>query len=283
MKNLEEDAHLYDFDRSTFQKIMSKKRNLRGRPRNELKIDDRLIQDEKELLNIWKYHYEELYTPKYNPMFDKEFKHFVETKVHEFESRNEQDPNDPLDQPFSVDQVQTICRKLPNGKSGGIDISLYELLTKLFNAMRDLEYVPESCALGKIISLFKGKKKDRLKKCNYRGITLLNVLGKGFERLILNLWMPKFQELGIPHPLQFAYQTGRSCTQGSFVLREAFYYYLERGSKVYACFLTLLKHLTRYGWTVSFTSFTISESRERCGDYFANGMVNCLAASQSTT
>ena len=34
MKNLEEDAHLYDFDRSTFQKIMSKKRNLRRRPRN---------------------------------------------------------------------------------------------------------------------------------------------------------------------------------------------------------------------------------------------------------
>ena len=125
MKNLEEDAHLYDFDRSTFQKIMSKKRNLRGRPRNELKIDDRLIQDEKELLNIWKYHYEELYTPKYNPMFDKEFKPFVETKVHEFESRNEQDPNDPLEQPFSVDQVQTICRKLPNGKSGGIDDLLY--------------------------------------------------------------------------------------------------------------------------------------------------------------
>ena len=102
---------------------------------------------------------------------------------------------------------------------------MYELLTKLFNAMRNLEYVPESCALGKIISLFKGKKKDRLKKCNYRGITLLNV------------WMPKFQELGIPHPLQFAYQTGRSCTQASFVLREAVYYYLERGSKVYACFL----------------------------------------------
>ena len=109
-----------------------------------MKIDDRLIQDEKELLKIWKYHYEELYTPKYNPMFDKEFKHFVETKVREFESRNEQDPNDPLEQPFSVDQVQTICRKLPNGKSGRIDgllyehlkyadISLYDLLTKLFN------------------------------------------------------------------------------------------------------------------------------------------------------
>ena len=30
MKNHEEDAHLYDFDRCTFKKIMSNKRNLRG-------------------------------------------------------------------------------------------------------------------------------------------------------------------------------------------------------------------------------------------------------------
>ena len=83
----QEDAHLYDFDRNKFLFFDIIFWNVRGRPRNELKIDDRLIQDEKELLNIWKYHYEELYTPKYNPMFDKEFKPFVETKVHEFESR----------------------------------------------------------------------------------------------------------------------------------------------------------------------------------------------------
>lgn len=253
MKNLEDDAHVYDFDRSTFQKIMSKKRNLKGRTRNELKIGDRLIQDDKELLDIWKCHYKDLYTPKDNSMFDNEFKHFVETRVREFESKvEEEDYNDPLERPLTVDQVHTICRKLPNGKSGGIDgllyehlkyadISLYELLTKLFNAMRNLEYVPESCAVGKIISLYKGKKKDRLKKCSYRGITLLSALGKVFERLTLDLWMPTFQHLGIPHPMQFAYQTGRSCTQASFVIREAVYHYLERGSKVYACFLDSTK------------------------------------------
>ena len=146
--------------------------------------------------------------------------------------------------------------------------------------MRDLEYVPELCALEKIISLFKGKKKDRLKKCNYRGITLLNVLGKGFERLILNLGMPKFQELGIPHPLQFAYQTGRSCTQASFVLREAVYYYLERGSKFYACFLDSSKAFDTVWLDGLFYKLYNLGIKGKMWRFIANGMVNCLAVSQ---
>ena len=246
-KNLENDAYLYDFDRCTLQKLMSK-RNLKGTAGNELNIGDRLVKEDKELLDVWKSHYEDLYTLKDNRTFDAEFKHFVEAKVQEFEPKNEQDPNDPLGKPFSLDQVQTICDKLPNGKSGGTDglvyehlkyagVSLYDLLTRLFNAIRELEDVPESYAIGKIISLFKGKNKDRLQKCNYRGITLLNVIGKVFECLILDLWMPLFGDLCISHPLQFAYQKGKGCTQASFVLREAIYHYLERGSKVYACFL----------------------------------------------
>ena len=205
-----------------FSKINVKiklKRNLKGTARNELKIGDCLVREDKELLDVWKSHYEDLYTPKDHPTFDAEFKHFVEAKVQEFEAKNEQDLNDPLGKPFSVDQVQTIRSKLPNGKSGGTDglvyehlknadISLYDLLTRLFNAIRKLEDVSESYAIGKIISLFKGKNKDRLQKCNYRGITLLNVIGKVFERLILDLWMPLLGDLCIPHPLQFAYQKG---------------------------------------------------------------------------
>ena len=206
------------------------------------------MREDKELLDVWKSHYEDLYTPKDNPRFDAEFKHFVESKVQEFEAKNEQDPNDSLGKPFSVDQVQAICGKLPNGKSGGTDglvykhlkyadISLYDLLTTLFNAISELEDVPESYAIGKIISLFKWKNKGRLQKFNYRDIALLNVIGKVFERLILDLWMPLFGDLGIPHPLQFAYQKGQGCIQASFFLRETIYHYLKRGSKVYACLL----------------------------------------------
>ena len=81
MKILENDAYLYDFDRCTFQKLMSKKRNLKGIARNELKIGDRFVREDKELLDVWKSHYENHYTAKDNPTFEAESKHFVEAKV----------------------------------------------------------------------------------------------------------------------------------------------------------------------------------------------------------
>ena len=63
------------------------------------------------------------------------------------------------------------------------------------------------------------------------------MIGKVFERLIVDLWMPLFEDLFIPHPLQCAYQKGKGCTQASLVQREQKNHYQERGSKVYACFL----------------------------------------------
>jgi hypothetical protein len=80
-----------------------------------------------------------------------------------------------------------------------------------------------------------------LNKDHYRGITLLNVIGKIFERLVLQRWLPVFETWGVPNPLQFAYQKNNSCINASFVLQEAVAHNVERGSKVYCCFLDSAK------------------------------------------
>ena len=72
---------------------------------------------------------------------------------------------------------------------------------------------------------------------NYRGITLLNVIGKIFERLLLNRWIPKFRLLDIPNAFQFAYQENKSSVLSGFVLQEMVHHNVEKGSKVYCCFL----------------------------------------------
>ena len=95
------------------------------------------------------------------------------------------------------------------------------MLTPPFNAVRNLEHVVENWVVGSVVSLYKGKK-SRCHKANYRGITLLNVIGKIFERLILNRWTPTFQLLGIPIDFQFAYQENKSCVQSSVVLQEVY-------------------------------------------------------------
>ncbi len=158
---------------------------------------------------------------------------------------------DPLDEPFEVSEVVTICKELPNGKAGGLDgityehikyggVNLHKILAKIFNSVCAFEYVVDNWLVGNIISLYKGKKSKR-HKTNYRGNTLLNLIGKIFERLILNRWTPTFQLLAIPNDYQFAYQENKSCVQSSFVLQEIIHANVERGSKVFCCFLDSTK------------------------------------------
>ena len=85
VKCFENDVCLFDMDRCNFQKIMSKKRKWHGNDKNELKVDGRIIRDENELLDVWKRHYEDLYTPKPNPMKNDVLKSFVKWKALKFE------------------------------------------------------------------------------------------------------------------------------------------------------------------------------------------------------
>ena len=238
----------HDIERSKFYNRISKlKKPKRVNNGEVLEIDGNRVSNNSEVLDVWRQHYCNLYTPKDNPNFDNDFKKFVENKLVQFHT-DSYGNDDPLDNPFQFDEVVDVCSKLPNGKASGPDqLSyehvkfggnlLFEVLTKIFNAVRELEYVTGAWSTGNIFSLFKGGKKNRFNKENYRGITLLNVVGKIFERLILNRWIPKFETMGIPNNYQFAYQADKSCTLASFVLQETINHNVERGSKVYCCFL----------------------------------------------
>ena len=78
-------------------------------------------------------------------------------------------------------------------------------------------------------------------KDNYRGVTLLNVIGKLFERIILNRSMSYFENLGFPNELQFAYQKSKSSVIASFILQEAILDSVENGSNAYSCLLDSVK------------------------------------------
>ncbi len=144
-------------------------------------------------------------------------KNLSKTKIQEYSIKSfEVDTDDPLQYPFDAEEVVEVCRNLPNGKASGLDGIQYEhfkyagedcwkLLTKILNFIREHEQVPESATVGVILSLFKGKKKSKLCKENYRGITLLNVIGKILERLILNRTLEAINAGGVPNRLQFAY------------------------------------------------------------------------------
>ena len=86
-----------------------------------------------------------------------------------------------------------MVNKLKSRKSPGIDKILAELLKNLddttlsvivniFNKILDSEEFPEEWAIGIIVILFKGGERNDLN--NYRGITLLSILGKLLVRTL---------------------------------------------------------------------------------------------------
>ena len=118
-----------------------------------------------------------------------------------------------MDVPVTIEEIDTAISKLQRGKACGQDGILpehiiyggsnYRLwLLKVFNAIIDLEVVPPSLLRAIIVPIYKGKGRDPLSMDNYRGISLTSVIGKLFERIVLQRITPVLKEIGIPHYTQ---------------------------------------------------------------------------------
>ena len=98
-----------------------------------------------------------------------------------------------LNLPISFEEIKKGVSQLRNGASAGPDLFLNEFLKKgtngllsyihgLFNKLYEIGYFPESWTEGHIIPIF--KKGDKNEASNYRGITLLSIIGKLFTRIL---------------------------------------------------------------------------------------------------
>ena len=97
--------------------------------------------------------------------------------------------------PIMIAEVRTALRKMKNGKAGGKDEIIAELLkadmhttekwlAKLFRIIREQEKVPKTWKQGLIVKILK---KGDLTECgNWRGITLTYVPSKVFGRVLID-------------------------------------------------------------------------------------------------
>ena len=118
--------------------------------------------------------------------FDANWKEEVESKVSSYGSMSESCEDDRLDIAIEKSEIVKCVRKL-NNKTGGSDGLVGELLKyggsgmvclleQLFSVVWHEETVPRQWREGLIVNLFKNG--DREDPGNYRGITLLSVVGK---------------------------------------------------------------------------------------------------------
>ena len=175
--------------------------------------------------------------------FDGEWKEEVETKVSMCSSILCED--EYLDGELRKGEIEKCVCKLKNNKTGGSDGLVGELLKYGGGGMVDLlhqllkvvwheETVPKQWREGLIVNLF--KKGDKEDPGNYRGITLLSVVGKVFCKVISNRLVQYLDCGGKLHEGQARFRVGRSCMDNAYVLNEVVQDRLKEGKVIYAFF-----------------------------------------------
>ena len=155
-----------------------------------------------------------------------------------------------LNVPIEIEELQKSIKELKNNKSGGIDVIVNECfkngqdilnpyLLRLFNYVFDCGIFPSSWSDGLLVPLH--KKGDISTPGNYRGITLLSVLGKLFTRIINNRLDQWAEMYDIYIEAQYGFRKGRSTTDCIFVLHNVINSYIENGNKLYTFFIDYSK------------------------------------------
>ena len=170
--------------------------------------------------------------------------------IHKLELQTYSDEELILDTPFSPEEVSAAIKLLKRGSSAGPDqLSPHHLLhagplistwlSKIYNAISNLEMIPSQFKKGILIPIYKGKGKDPLLPTSYRGITLTSVFAKTLETLLLDRMLPILGDHCTPQLTQTAYQRGVSCADSTFTCQETISKFIREGDAIYSCFYDL--------------------------------------------
>ena len=142
---------------------------------------------------------------------------------------------------------------LKNGVAGGPDITTYEhikfggpvlwdILSTFFARTFSSVKVPSQFKVELILPLlFKGKGLEAHNKDNYHGTAMLSVFCKVSEMILVRRLEQIAEEKGYFSHMQFGFSEGVGCLEASYVISESINRLLEKGGKVFACFLDVRK------------------------------------------
>ena len=213
-------------------------------------VNGRFITDKKQIREMSSGHFEELGTPSENIQLDSDFLTRVTVNVQEIFTSCTDDPSGTLSGLLQYEGVARGCSQLKPGVCGVlIDYEhvkfagpdLWILLQDVYQEFFESCMIPKSLKSGIILPLFKGKGTKANNKDNYRGITLFPTPCKIYEMILLNRLDNFAAHKGFFSEMQFGFQEGVGCTEALFSILETINHMLERGSKVFSCFLDVRK------------------------------------------
>jgi len=223
-------------------------------------LDGGTIIRGNDIIEVWRKTFERISQTNLTERYDDGFASSVKSHVRTWISkdgndqqrgtgdRKKMDLNSWLDSPITWEDVDKVRMDLKTNKATGIDnivaeiirwgdTNTSEVLAYLCNYVWEAESVPEDWVKGLIFPFFKGGNGSRLDPQNYRGITLLSVVGKVFAAILnerIKLWC---ERLKILSDVQCGFRKGRSTLDHIFVLTEVARSRLP--ATTFACFLDI--------------------------------------------
>jgi hypothetical protein len=175
--------------------------------------------DTKNILERWHEHFSQLFNQHAT----------VANNIDDFLPTPTQDTNTALADPITIPEIEISIRMMKNEKTPGLDGIAIELeklcmskeymqhLMTMYNTYLKNGKVPSQLKDVVITTLHKS---GNVYNCdNYRGISLMNHLGKVLERIILNRLAPFAEASGIIPDYQYGFMKDRSTTDGILTCR----------------------------------------------------------------
>ena len=208
------------------------------------------VTSTKGKLEVLHEHYGKLGTASVDDQFDDSWREHVENKVTEYSEMSSARKDKVLDRDISYAEIKKCLKSLKNNKTGGNDglvgelfkyggSGMVNLLKALYEVVWTEEGIPKQWRQGLIVSLY--KKGDAEDPGNYRGITLLNVVGKLFCKILNNRLVIRLESEKALHEGQAGFRAKRSCVDNVFTLNEIIQGRIREGKHTYAFFLDVQK------------------------------------------
>ena len=154
---------------------------------------------------------------------------------------------------ISKEEVKMAVGELKTGKAAGLDgcaveavknggASLIEWLVRLLNVCFLAGCVPLDWRSACIVPLYKGKG-DKFVCSNFRGISLLSVVGKLYGRVLIRRVREGTE--GVIREEQGGFQKGKGCVDQIFAVRQICEKFVEKGREVFWAFMDLEKAYDR--------------------------------------
>ena len=214
-------------DTKLFYRLVNKQISCIKTATDVLHYDGKSFSSSVDVADAFSEHFQQLATPSNNPLFDVEYENQVTFDRLLIESIALQ--QEGTIEPVTLNEVNIIVKSFKSIKAQdpfGISAEhlkhapriLLRVLTALINRILHSGYIPSLLKQGILTPALK-KKKDATLPTNYRGITVLSILGKVLEKILLNRTKDRI-ELH-QSALQRGFTSGSSAINASLIILEA--------------------------------------------------------------